>query len=364
MMLGLALAAAMAVGAAQDAGAASADEAARAEACGAYDAMRATRFPDGESAPPGHYAARDAARDRCIALGGSGPTWYDLHLQLSIAQRNREATEALEAAIALEPDNPEYLFARGMDAWENTQTGGGADIERALRLDEPDREIYELRVSHFWALEALEYDGRHEAIVLLTNRLIETERPTAGRHMARGLALATLGQPEAALADLDAALALNTVDLQTSDFLALNGGQGVRGMILRARGLVLTRLGRGREAVADLEAGRRLTLRDDDPALDLALCRAWIETGDRAGIRRACDATGDERSPALRAASAAYRGLSLERAGRSGPARRAYAQALELGTEAAAIGLSQEEAYVYRDGLETARAGLARLGGR
>jgi hypothetical protein len=140
MMFGLILAAALAAGAAQDAST-GVEGATRAEACGALQTVLDTRFPDGETAPPEHYLARTAARDRCIAAGGSGPAFYYLYLDHKIAGRSDEARQAIEAALALDPENPEYLFVRGVDVWEHTQAGGGADIDRALRLDETSREI-------------------------------------------------------------------------------------------------------------------------------------------------------------------------------------------------------------------------------
>jgi tetratricopeptide (TPR) repeat protein len=122
--------------------------------------------------------------------------------------------------------------------------------------------------------EAVVSAERFDDAITLTTYLIE-KRPTSTLHYQRGVAYDMTGNPVAALADFDAAIALDAGNFQA----------------LYSRALVRRKLGHWRESVADLEAAHQVN--PSDYYTLNALARALLEpphdvTRDSAASTVAC----------------------------------------------------------------------------
>lgn len=339
-----------------------ADEAARAEACEAFLLAWNTRLPaEGDWGPL--LSTREQTRDRCLALGGSAVAYYARYLA---GRRRSDARPDLDAAIALDPDNAEYLFERGAFDFEWTGETGGEDIDRALRMDETADQISPGQIIDPHALDALVAGGFHDGVVRLTSRQISVTGDNAGVRANRALALLSLGRADEALADMETAFALHGWG---EDFLGFGDVFGPELYLRRA--LVLIGLQRGPEALSDIEEAIRrqggLSPEVDyynaprEARLALILCRAAVEAGDaRRGLEE-CGRLSDyaEDHDTLQVELGAYQGLAYERLGDRRRARRAYRRALDHPPATGAF--NQVGRLLYEDALRTAREGLARL---
>ncbi len=183
----------------------------------------------------------EAALRRAVERDPRAPWLHALAKALQEQGKNLAAIEALDRAIALEPD-PEYRFARAMCSLNvGDLAGAEADLERCLeeRPEHPEA---------LYNLGKLLVDRGEYAAGLEPLRACLEEQP--GHLEARfllGLAASHTGDPEAARAAFEAVMA------------AVPGHVGARYNL----GRVLIRLGRQEEGVARLEEFRSLSrLRD------------------------------------------------------------------------------------------------------
>jgi Flp pilus assembly protein TadD len=163
------------------------------------------------------------------------PTSLDAHRQLALLLSQlsmfEEAVETYSAMIALAPDDPDLLVARA-DAYARLGRSEEAitDLQAAQVID-PYRQYAWVNVT-----AAASGERFYEAAALIAAAGLEANPDVESLHIARGLALLSLENPQAAADEFTAAIAINELSYTAYHW----------------RGRALANLGKTEDAIADL----------------------------------------------------------------------------------------------------------------